>query len=385
MSNLRQLRRMTSAAPATFVLATWILLAQTWGASRPSNYVGDEQCRSCHAEKVESYWETAHHRTSRFPTKEAILGSFAAGKNELKTSNPGLLFRMDSRPDGFYETAISDVPSYFSERSEKIDLVVGSGRVGQTYLYWKKDRLFQLPVSFWVDLDAWINSPGYRDGTANFERPVPPRCLECHFTYAESVAEPNQYRLGSLIPGISCERCHGPGSEHVAARRTKQNVAQDIINPAKLTTDRQMDVCTQCHGGRLYPLTTSFSYVPGQKLEEYYRRDPASPVQNIDVHGNQVGLLQMSRCYRSSPQITCSTCHDVHRPQRDSAAFSEHCLRCHRPSACGEFARMKDEITSECVDCHMPVQASNLVFYNSNGKKSGALVRSHLIKIYPLQ
>jgi hypothetical protein len=345
------------------------------------DYVGDQACRPCHADKVESYSNTAHHQTSRLPDKETILGSFAKGNNVLRTSNPGLSFRMDSRPDGFYQTSIWTSAS-LSARSERIDLVVGSGRVGQTYLYWKKDLLFQLPVSYWVDLDAWINSPGYRDGVANFDRPVPPRCLECHFTYAESVVEPNQYRPESVIPGISCERCHGPGLEHVAEKKWKQRGGGKIINPAKLSGDRQMEVCTQCHGGRRYPLKTPFSYVPGEPLDDYYRRDPGNAATAIDVHGNQVGLLLMSRCYRSSSQLTCSTCHDVHQPQRDAAAFSQRCLQCHRPSACGEFARLQDKITSACIDCHMPVQASNLVFYNSNGKKSRALVRSHLIQIY---
>jgi hypothetical protein len=344
-------------------------------------YVGDETCRSCHEDKAESYWNTAHHRTSRLPDKETILGSFAQGKNILKTSNLELSFRMDSRPDGFYETSVWTSPS-FSERSEKIDLVVGSGRVGQTYLYWKKDFLFQLPVSYWVDLDAWINSPGYRDGTANFDRPVPPRCLECHFTYAESVAEPNRYQPDSLVPGISCERCHGPGYDHVAGTKRKQSSVATIINPARLSKERQMEVCTQCHGGRRYPLTTPFSYLPGEPLDDYYRRDPGKADTTIDVHGNQVGLLQMSPCYRSALQLSCSTCHDVHQPQRDAAAFSQHCLQCHRPAACRKLATLQDKSAVSCVDCHMPVQESNLVFYNSNGKKSRALVRSHLIQIY---
>jgi hypothetical protein len=374
---------MISAVATTFLAAAWLLFAGAWGASPPGKYAGDEACRSCHADKAESYWSTAHHRTSRLPNKETILGSFVEGKNVLKTATPELSFRMESRPDGFYQTSIWTSPSSFSPHSERIDLVVGSGRVGQTYLYWKKDHLFQLPVSYWVDLDGWINSPGYRDGVVNFDRPVPPRCLECHFTYAETVAEPNQYRPESLQLGISCERCHGPGADHVTIeRKQKGGGSGSMINPAKLSRDRQMEVCTQCHGGRRYPLTTPFSYVPGEPLDNYYRRDPGSANATADVHGNQVGLLQMSRCYRSSPQFTCSTCHDVHKPQRDAAAFAEHCLQCHRPSACGEFARLKDKITSACIDCHMPVQESKLIFYNSNGKKSRALVRSHLIQIY---
>jgi Cytochrome c554 and c-prime len=184
------------------------------------NFVGDETCQACHAEKLASYFNTAHHLTSRAPDNESILGSFTESENTLRTANPALYFRMESRPDGFYEEAVWMPPAANLDRAQRIDVVIGSGRVGQTYLYWKNDHLFQLPVSYWVDLGTWVNSPGYRDGVANFDRPVVPRCLECHITYAAGVGPPassNQYKRDSLGLGISCERCHGPTREHIDA------------------------------------------------------------------------------------------------------------------------------------------------------------------------
>jgi hypothetical protein len=355
------------------------------GNSDRRNYIGDEACRACHLEKVQSYLKTPHHLSSRPPTQESILGSFAEGKNILKTSNHGLYFRMDAKADGFYQSSISAFPPVGPARSERIDVVIGSGRVGQTYLYWKNDRLFQLPVSYWVDLDAWVNSPGYRDGVANFERPVIPRCLECHLTYAEGVpgSDPsNVYKPTSLVLGISCERCHGPGREHMEAITAKRGTA-DIVDLSKLTRESQIEVCAQCHGGRRTPMTVAFSYVPGVPLDKYFRRDQSNPSAAVDVHGNQVALLQMSRCYQSSADLSCSTCHDVHQTQRDTAAFSVRCLTCHRRETCGEFPKLGEKITGSCVNCHMPVQASNLIISNSNGKQTKAMVRSHWIKIYP--
>jgi hypothetical protein len=38
-------------------------------------------------------------------------------------------------------------------------LVTGSGEKGQTYLYWRGNQLFQLPVSYWTELREWVNSP----------------------------------------------------------------------------------------------------------------------------------------------------------------------------------------------------------------------------------
>jgi Cytochrome c554 and c-prime len=347
------------------------------------NNIGDEACGACHSKKAESYRTTAHHLTSQLPTKESVLGSFAEGKNILKTSNPNLYFRMVSTVDGFYQTAISTFSSVVSSHSERIGLVVGSGRVGQTYLYWKANQLFQLPVSYWTDLDSWINSPGYRDGTADFSAAVIPSCLGCHVTYAASVGSPifsHRYSPDSLVVGISCERCHGPGREHAEAIRANKS-AGNIVNLTKLSRDRQLDVCAQCHGGVRTPLTAPFSYLPGEPLDKYYRPDSSKPGETVDVHGNQVALLMMSRCYQFSANMSCSTCHDVHRTQREPAAFSARCLQCHRPESCGEFHKLKEKIVTSCVDCHMPVQPSDLIVSNSNGRQTRAMVRSHWIKV----
>ena len=349
------------------------------------NFVGDEACRGCHSDKAASYLATAHHSSSQSPTKESILGSYARDKNILKTSDQALFFRMDAKPDGFYQTAVWGIPPATTSRSEKIAVVIGSGRKGQTYLYWKRDQLFQLPVSYWTDLDTWINSPGYRDGEANFERRVISNCLGCHLTYAEAIGSPvlsNQFKPESLVYGISCVRCHGGGRAHVEAMAAKKQTT-NIINPANLNRDDQINVCAQCHGGLRAPLADPFSYVPGKSLDKYFRRNLASAVTTADVHGNQVALLQSSRCYQSSTNMSCSTCHDVHQTQRDPAAFSERCLTCHRAESCGEFPKLKEKLTGNCVTCHMPVQASNVIISNQNTKPTRAMVRTHWIKIYP--
>ena len=68
------------------------------------------------------------------------------------------MLQMDDIEDSFYQTAmVNGVPF----ESEPFDVVVGSGRKGQTYLYWNGARLFQLPVSYYTALNSWCNSPGY--------------------------------------------------------------------------------------------------------------------------------------------------------------------------------------------------------------------------------
>jgi hypothetical protein len=75
-----------------------------------------------------------------------ILGDFSEGQSRLQTRALNIFFRMDRRDSGFYQTAIDSVARL--SRTERFDLVVGSGKIGQTYLYWRDGILYELPVSW---------------------------------------------------------------------------------------------------------------------------------------------------------------------------------------------------------------------------------------------
>ena len=354
------------------------------------DYMGSEACGSCHREIAATFFHTAHYMTSRPATKDSIAGSFSGGANVLETGNPALIYRMETKGGGFFQTAIEGSTPDATTHSERFDVVIGSGRKGQSYLYWKGDQLFQLPVSYWTELGAWVNSPGYLDGVADFDRPILPRCLECHATYADAVDtfDNHYHKERGFVLGLACEKCHGPGREHVARYSAKGAAASDaapdgaLVNPAKLSRERQIDSCALCHGGIGHALAPTFSYKPGEPIGKYLQFDsPGSG--SIDVHGNQVALLEKSRCFQSSGTMTCSTCHNVHQPQRDAASFSSHCLSCHQAKSCGMYPKLGQAIVKNCIDCHMPNQQSNVIVSSFNGKAVRPKVRNHWIKVYP--
>src|SRR5207302_11441050 len=135
-------------------------------------------CEACHREIVATFRETAHFHTSADASARSIKGQFAAGRSVLRTGSPGIYFRMERHDDAFYETAVDSARG--QSRTERIDLVVGSGRRGQTYLYWSGGPLFEMPASYLVGIERWINSPGYADGQIDFVPPIVPDCLDCH-------------------------------------------------------------------------------------------------------------------------------------------------------------------------------------------------------------
>lgn len=366
-------------------------------ATERPGYAGDETCVSCHRQLSQSYEHTPHHLTSQFPTPKSVLGSFRDGDNSLtivdskQSAEPGLEFVMGAREGGLFETARTGWNPDVYQRTERIDLVTGSGKRGQTYLYWQGDRLFELPVSYWSDGRRWINSPGYIDGTADFSRAVNPACLECHATYIRALSSDratNRFDRRSLVPGLSCESCHGPGANHARLRlahRTDSNASskEDILNPAKFSRDRQVDLCAECHNGiQREPLAPPFSYVPGQPLSAYFKPLPSPNVEHPDVHGNQVGLLQRSKCYRSSEKMNCSTCHDVHTTGQPAESYAQKCLGCHEWRSCGMAKKIGHPIVNECINCHMPVEQTNVIVSQTAGQIVHATMRNHWIKVY---
>ncbi len=359
--------------------------AQVAEADLPEGYIGVEACGACHPDQFETASQTPHHLASRIASADSIAGHFAPDAATMMTANPNLLFQMTARRDGFYQTSLEGRLPVVRAHSERFDFVLGSGRKGQSYISWKDDRLFQLPVSYWTELDTWINSPGYPDGEAIFDRPIPPHCLECHATHVEALeleTNGNRYSRNGFMLGITCEKCHGPGGEHLSSPDGPS--AANITNPATLSRDRQIDNCARCHTGFNRLVAPAFSYRPGEPLSEYVEIAQPEPDAPLDVHGNQLALLERSQCYINT-DMTCSTCHDVHRVQRDVADMSERCATCHTVDSCGVFPQAGAQIADSCVECHLPNQRSEFLVASTDGRTVAPKIRNHWIKIYPAE
>jgi len=373
--------------------------APTAGADPRPGYIGDAACADCHRTESRGYARTAHRLTSQFATKQSILGNFKPGANVLSISDaasnpaqPILFFKMEAKDGGFSETAATGWGDRLITRTEPIDIVTGSGVRGQTYLYWQGEKLFELPVSYWADGHRWVNSPGYTDGTVDFERPVNPGCVECHATYIRALSYDsftNSFDRRTLVPGIACETCHGPGASHVAlyqGRPAQAATGQSaILNPAKFSRDLQVDACAYCHSGiQRAAIKPAFSFIPGKPLSDYFKQLQTEAAEHPDVHGNQVGLLKRSRCYQSSPTLSCSTCHDTHAAEKPAASYSSVCLQCHQWTSCGVAKTLGAAIANNCIDCHMPVEPTSVIASETAGQVVRAQMRNHWIKVYPV-
>jgi hypothetical protein len=178
------------------------------------------------------------------------------------------------------------------------------------------------------------------------------RCLYCHATNVRGGTD----RTGpeTVDHAIGCERCHGPGGNHLSAV-AGQFTDMAIAAPASAPTKELTKLCNQCHT----------LHSPEVELE-VPRTDPI-------WHRSPGMSFTWSRCSIASGEtFNCLTCHDPHQPAETSTAHYEaKCLACHTSESLSSGAgperptsleRQGDSKASpcpvnsrsDCLSCHMP-------------------------------
>jgi Cytochrome c554 and c-prime len=354
-------------------------------------YAGSAACISCHKDIYESHIKTAHYLDSKPAAKEFIKGSFSEGKNKF-VYNKWMQVVLEQKENKYFQTAYMNGVEY---QSEPFDIVIGSGRKGQTYLYWNGDKLCQLPVSYYTPLNSWCNSPGYPTNYIRFDRIVPAQCLDCHGTYAKVLEDKDNistYDKSQIIYGIDCEKCHGPAADHVSFHKEHPNekIAKYITIIKQLTRQQKLDGCALCHSGFRQSLKPVFSFHIGDKLDDYSQASYSSDsISTLDVHGNQYGLLMASKCFKNSIQMDCSSCHNPHVNEANNPQlFSQRCMTCHtetQHTSLNLSDKGKVLLSNNCIDCHMPMLPSQKIVLKvaDSENKVPDEIRTHRIAIYP--
>lgn len=238
----------------------------------------------------------------------------------------------------------------------KISYYIGAGKVGRSYFARVGDYLLQSPVSFYTKANGWDLTPDYSSKRSlDFDHLISSGCLFCHTGEVRLIGgAQNRFEQVPFTP-ISCERCHGPGAEHI-----KSPSRTNIVNPVRLPVRARDSVCEQCHLEDavriLNPRKDWWDFSAGQEMEQTF----AAYVQK---NGNgvkavsQVEQLAQSKCARSSGgRMWCATCHDPHAaPAADRAAqMKQICQSCHAELSPASHGEVK-----ECTSCHMPARSAS--------------------------
>jgi hypothetical protein len=319
-------------------------------AAVASIFVNDAQCTSCHQPIAHSFHDFGMSKSFYRPRQDDVIEDFS--KLPFKHAKSGDVLELRWR-DGrliFRRTRGSSV------FEQPVDWILGSGHHARTYLYQTPNgELYQLPLAWYTQTHEWGMAPGYdRADHEGVLRRARHECLFCHNAYPAVSATywSNQTFPKNLPEGIGCQRCHGPGSEHVALASAGADNAQ--VRAAIVNTGRRTDVCYECHmqpsvaipGIRRFGRDI-YSYRPGQPLHDYLLRvdivDAEIPrAERFEINHHPYRLEQ-SRCFRESGgKLSCLSCHDPHRKTAD---VSPVCMQCHaKAHRAGE----------NCASCHMP-------------------------------
>lgn len=347
-----------------------------------SAYVNPAVCASCHPAIAKTYKLTGMGRSFFRPRPQNIVEDYEK-KHTLYHRSSDRYYTMSVR-DGHWFERRNQIGFDGKETNifeAEIDFVIGSGNHARTYLHQTREgKLVELPVTWYSEKGGyWEMSPGYsRPDHSDFRRAISYECMSCHNGYPSNAQTVNLQASDTVFTGlelpegIDCQRCHGPGSAHVKAATSggpKEAIRKSIVNPARLSRDRQMDVCLQCHlqttslrspdSVRRYT-RAPFAYHPGEVLENYivHFDFPGQDTFEID---HAAYRLSKSMCFERS-QMTCTTCHDPHQQVRGPQAIEHYesvCRGCHNGSHPVSVAMQG----KSCLDCHMPKRRTDDVVH----------------------
>jgi predicted CXXCH cytochrome family protein len=338
---LRHLPRLAALSPQ--------MAAEQLPTGRTAHYVGSAACKDCHSEIYERWKKTRMANVVQDPHThpEAIIP-------DLSKPDPLLTFT-----------------------KEEIALTYGS-KWKQRYFKQVGDDYFVFPAQWDVTHKLW--RPYFvKNGTDwwaplypgdNMQRPTGPLCDGCHsVNYDIDSKKVTEWNVG-------CERCHGPGSDHVE-HQGKPN----IINPAKLNYVQANDTCIQCHSqgqpltnpikGKYYDWPVGFHM--GKKLVDFWKLEDHklgevsfTHFPDGTAHKNRMQGNDFVQSLMYTRGVTCASCHDPHGSDNEAMLIrpvKEVCTTCHGPNTQnGPHAPTVEAHThhapgstgSECVACHMP-------------------------------
>lgn len=341
-------------------------------------YLGSQVCSECHAEVAQKY---ATHPMSRSLAKvldaEIVEDYESATHVRPKDSRRHYRVERTSTSVVHHERIVSQDDRVLSEFAMEINLALGSGQRGRSYLIDRSNAWLISPVSWYSGQQQWDLSPGYApQNHRRFSREATERCINCHSggLRGDSASQSLPLRERLIEHSIGCERCHGPGEKHVAYRRHKQDhqAGRDpILRISNLDPARRDALCNQCHlQGDAEVLRSGRDhgdFRPGMHLGEVWAifvtdaRHAGSETAAV----SQVMQMKSSRCFQASDhRLGCISCHDPHATPAEQARvswFRSRCLTCHAEPDCRETlaARQKPGIEDSCIHCHMPPLNAN--------------------------
>jgi predicted CXXCH cytochrome family protein len=342
------------------------VMAQTQAASR---FVGSNACKTCHAAIYARWSKTRMANVVQDPKvhPEAILPDLSKLDPLVKFTRDDIAFAYGSKWK----------QRYFTKRGD--DYFPLAAQWDITHQIWR-------PYMVAPNTDWWTQFYPAN----NMQRPTGPLCDGCHsVNYNIQTKAVMEWNVG-------CEKCHGPGGDHV-----QQPSRLNIINAARLNAVQATNICIQCHSqgqplnnpinGKYYDWPVGFQ--AGLDLKDFWKLEEHRLGEQTfthfadgTAHKNRMQGNDFVQSAMYTHGVSCSSCHDVHGTENNADLLKPAnvlCLECHGPqSPNGPHTPTIQAHThhaagsagNECVACHMPKIEQQLADTN---------VRAHTFRFIP--
>ena len=235
-------------------------------------------------------------------------------RTDFRDSRGAFAYRVQRKAGSYFVEFLQQETTQPIQGSRQLEYFVGSGATARSYLMSVEGFLYEAPAAYYSQSASWNSPPGYAPLDYPYlTRPIQPGCLQCHASGIQSIpGTQNAYASPPFREGgVACERCHGPGSDHIAARKP-------MLNPAKLAAPERDSICEQCHlSGEIRVAKAgkdNQAFRPGDRLSDvltvFVRSGSVLPMK-VTSHAEN---LAQSACKRASGEkLWCGTpCHDPH-------------------------------------------------------------------------
>lgn len=336
-------------------------LASTRQSPPEATYVGRQVCKECHEENFELHAKSGHASTFFHASDPQIAEKFAGQDFDAGDLYGAYRYYVDD--EGLHARRLD------GDENETIPLqyALGSGEHGITMLSLFEDEATGEPLGIehrvtWFGTDKQLgHTPGHdyvpvteleMFGMAHRGEDLQ-GCVGCHSTTGKVVGK----EIVDHTPNVNCEKCHGPGSVHVAQARASDSPPPFSVGRVDWNVEQEFRLCGSCH--RLPDDVTR------KKLREY----------GADLNRFQpVGLLR-SKCYLESDfQLGCTHCHNPHMAtkQKTKAAYQQDCIDCHQENHETHVACPVSPADG-CIECHMKATKVD----------HGIAFHDHWIRVHP--
>jgi predicted CXXCH cytochrome family protein len=358
--------------------------------------VGVSVCKGCHQKSFDN-WQGSHHDLAMQPaTNSTVLGDF----DNVSFTQYGVTSVFYKQGDRFFvktegesgelqEFEIGYAFGFYPLQQYLIDFSAGRKQAlsiawdsrpaeegGQKWFHLYPDEKISA-----TDVLHWTK-PGQNWNTM---------CAECHSMNLQKNYNVDTATFDTTWTDIdvSCESCHGPGSNHVnwAKRVPGWNSMQESLGfvlhlderkgvfwqtdptngkPVRSelkVTDKEIEMCARCHSRRS-PISENYAH--GERLMDHYLprtldaglyHDDGQIEDEVYVYGS----FRQSKMYQAG--VTCSDCHEPHSNELKLPGNTV-CLQCHETKTFSQASHHFHDTRGPgavCADCHMPAKGYMVV------------------------